>query len=55
MTLARHEITGLVSDISDEIIDHPELGKLLIRVESDKPRVIPSPGSEKPKTKKDDA
>lgn len=44
MTLARHEITGLVADLSDEVIDHPELGKLQHRVESDKPRVIPEPG-----------
>lgn len=54
MTLARHEITGLVADLPDEVIDHPELGKLQTRVESDKPRVIPAPGSQKPQTNKDE-
>lgn len=54
MTLARHEITGLVADLPDDVIDHPVLGKLQTRVESVKPRVIPAPGSQKPQTKKDE-
>lgn len=54
MTLARHEITGLVADLPDEVIDHPVIGKLQHRVSTDKPRVIPTPGSERPKTKKAD-
>lgn len=53
LTLARHKITGLVADLPDEIIEHPELGEHLELATNDKPRVIPEPGS-KPKNAKDD-
>jgi len=54
VTLARHEITGLVADLPDEVIDHPVIGKLQHRVSTEKPRVIPEPGHVA-KAKKTDA
>lgn len=51
MTLARHSITGEVTDLPDWIIDHEILGEHQERARVDKPRVIPSPAEVK---KRDD-
>lgn len=51
MALARHKLTGLVEDLRDDILDHPELGRWFNRLRegsSDKPLVSYQVGDKAP-------